>query len=88
MDLLNTSSIYSMTQVKRPNYIAFRKKCESIRKAYRLDDENYDAVDWIMDELRQAKYKLVSFVKEATASEQFKETGKELFEIIVKVIVK
>ena len=47
-----------------------------------------DAVDWIMDELRQAKYKLVSFVKEATASEQFKETGKELFEIIVKVIVK
>ena len=47
-----------------------------------------DAVDWIMDELRQAKYKLVSFVKEATASEQFKETGKELFEVIVKVIVK
>ena len=65
---------------------SFHKKCESIRKAYRLDDEDCDAVDRIMDELRQAKNKLVSFVKEAVASEQFKEIGKELFEIIVKVI--
>ena len=55
-------------------------------KAYKLDDKEYDAVDEIMDELRQAKNKLVSFVKEAVASEQFKEIGKELFEIIVKVI--
>ena len=39
-----------------------------------------------MDELRQAKNKLVSFVKEAVASEQFKEIGKELFEIIEEVI--
>ena len=75
-----------MAQVQRPNYIAFIKKCESIRKAYRLNDEDYDAVDGIMDELRQAKNKLVSFVKEAVASEQFRETRKELFEIIVKVI--
>ena len=65
---------------------SFYEKCESIRKAYRLDDEDFDAVDGIMDELRQAKNKLVSFVKEAVASEQFKEIGKELFEIIVKVI--
>ena len=41
-----------------------------------------------MDELRQVKNKLLSFVKKATAREQFKETGKELFEIIVKVIAK
>ena len=39
-----------------------------------------------MDELRQAKSKLVPFVEEAIASEQFKEIGKELFEIIVKLI--
>ena len=65
---------------------SFYKKCESIRKAYRLDDEDCDAVDGIMDELRQAKNKLVSFVKEAVASEQFKEIRKELFEIIVEVI--
>ena len=32
--------------------------------------------------------KLVSFVKEAVASEQFKEIGKGLFEIIVAVIRK
>ena len=34
---------------------SFHKKCESIRKAYRLDDEDYNAEDEIMDELRQAK---------------------------------
>ena len=65
---------------------SFHKKCESIRKVHRLDDEDYDAVQGIMNELRQAKNKLVSFVKEAVASEQFKEIGKELFEIIVEVI--
>ena len=65
---------------------SFYKKCESIRKAYRLDDEDCDVVDGIMDKLRQAKNKLVSFVKKAVASEQFKEIRKELFKIIVKVI--
>ena len=49
----------------------FHKKCENIRQAYRLNDEDYDAVDGTMDELRQAKNKLVSFVKEAVASEHF-----------------
>ena len=39
-----------------------------------------------MDELRQAKNKFVCFVKEVVASEQSKETGKHLFEIIVEVI--
>ena len=39
-----------------------------------------------MNELRQAKNKLVSFVKKAVAREQFKEIRKELFEIIVEVI--
>ena len=39
-----------------------------------------------MDKLRQAKNKFISFVKEAVASKQFKETGKVLFEIIVEVI--
>ena len=65
---------------------SFHKKCESIRKAYRLDDEDYDAMDGIIDKLRQAKNKFISFVKEAIAREQFKEIGKELFEIIVEVI--
>ena len=52
---------------------SFHKKCESIRKAYRLDDEDYDAEDEIRDELRQAKNKLVSIAKEGLASKQFKE---------------
>ena len=43
-------------------------------------------MDGIIDELIQAKNKLVSFVREAVASEQFKGIRKELFEIIVKVI--
>ena len=65
---------------------SFHKKCESIRKAHRLGDEDYDAVEGIMNKLRQAKNKLVSFVNEAVAREQFKEIRKELFEIIVEVI--
>ena len=65
---------------------SLHKKRESIRKAYRLDDKDYDTVDRIMDKLRQAKNKLVLFVKEAVGSKQFKGIRKELFEIIVQVI--
>ena len=65
---------------------SFHKNCESISKTYWLNDQDYDAVDGIMDELRHAKNKLVSFLKEAAASDQFKEIEKELFEIIVEVI--
>ena len=39
-----------------------------------------------MDELRQAKNKFVSLAKGAVVSEQFKQIGKELSEIIVEVI--
>ena len=39
-----------------------------------------------MDELRQAKNKLVSLAKRAVVSEQFKQIGKEVSEIIVEVI--
>ena len=63
---------------------SFHKKCESISKTYWLNDEDYDAVDGIMVELRHAKNKLVSFL--FVASNQFKEIEKELFEIIVEVI--
>ena len=63
---------------------SFHKKCESISKKYWLNDEDYDAVDGIMVELRHAKNKLVSFL--FVASDQFKEIEKELFEIIVEVI--
>ena len=37
---------------------SFHKNCESIRKAYSVDEEDCDAVDGIMDELRQAKISL------------------------------
>ena len=50
MNLLNASSIYTMALVKIPNYRAFIKKSGSIIKAYRLNDEDYEAVDGIMDE--------------------------------------
>ena len=39
-----------------------------------------------MDELRQAKNKLVSLAKRAVVSEQFKQIGKEVSGIIVEVI--
>ena len=73
---------------KETELYSFHKKYESVRKAYRLDDEDYDTEDGIMDKLRETKNKIVSFIKEAGASDQFKEIGKELFEIIVEVIRK
>ena len=65
---------------------SFHKKYESVRKSYRLDDEDYEAVDRIMDKIRLVKNKLVSFVKEAIASKQFNKIKEELFEIIVEII--
>lgn len=60
------------------------KKCESVRNAYR--EEDYDTADGIVDELKQAKDKLVCFVRKAANNEHFKQIGKEPFELIVDII--
>ena len=60
------------------------KKCKNIRNAYK--EEDYDAVDGIVNELKQVKNKLVSFVREAANNKHFKQIGKELFDLIVDVI--
>ena len=49
-------------------------------------EEDYDAVDGFMDELKQTKNRLVAFVRKATNNKQFKQIGKELFSLIVEVI--
>ena len=47
----------------------------------------YDSVDGIINQITKAKNKLVSFAKEATEiDERFKAVGKQLFELIFKVI--
>ena len=70
MNLLNVSSIYMMAQVKRPSCIAFIKNVKALEK-HAGSMMKMDVVDGIMDELRQAENKLVSFAKEAVASEQY-----------------
>ena len=48
---------------------------------------DYDSVDGIINQITKAKNKLVSFAKEATEiDERFKAVGKQLFELIFRVI--
>ena len=60
------------------------KKYELIRNAYQ--EEDYDDVDGFVDGLKQAKNRLVAFVRKAANKKQFKQTRKELFPLIVEVI--
>ena len=53
---------------------SFHKKCESIRKAYKLDDKDYDAVNGIMDELRQAKNKLFLLLRKPLQANSLKKS--------------
>ena len=46
-------------------------------------EEDYDAVDGILDDIKQAKNKLILFDKKATANEQFKQIGKDMFKLIL-----
>ena len=48
---------------------------------------DYDSVDGIINQITKAKNKLVSFAKEATEIDEiFKAVGKQLFELIFRVI--
>ena len=62
------------------------KKCIKIQKTYKQDQEDYDKVDGLMDELKKAKNWMVSFIKKAAGNEQYKQNGKQLFRIIVNSI--
>ena len=50
------------------------------------DQEDYDEVDDLVDELKKTKNWMVSFIKEAVGNEQCRQIGKQLFRIIVNAI--
>ena len=58
---------------KETDIIVINKKCQSIMKAYK--EKDYDVVDGIVDDLKQAKNKMISFAKKAAAHEQLKRIG-------------
>ena len=55
---------------KEIDIIVINKKFQSIMKTYK--EEDYDIVDGIVDDLKQAKNKMILFAKKASANEQFK----------------
>ena len=58
---------------KETDIIVINKKCQSIMKAYK--EKGYDVVDGIVDDLKQAINKMISFAKKAAAHEQLKRIG-------------
>ena len=73
--------------IEDKNVLTINRKYHKIRKAYGNDKVDYDSVDEIIDQITKAKNKLESFAKEATEiDERFKAVGKQLFELIFKVI--
>ena len=61
-------------------------KCIKLQKMCKEDQEDYDEVDGLVDELKKAKNWMVSFIKEAVGNEQYRQIGKQLFRIIVAAI--
>ena len=62
------------------------KKCIKLQNTCKEDQEDYDEVDGLVDELKKAKNWMVSFIKEAVGNEQYRQIGKQLFRIIVNAI--
>ena len=62
------------------------KKCIKLQNTCMEDQEDYDEVDGLVDELKKAKNWMVSFIKEADGNEQYRQIGKQLFRIIVNAI--
>ena len=73
--------------IQDKNVLTINKKYQKIRKAYRNDEVDSDSVDGIIEQITKTKNKLASFAREATEiDERFKAVGKQLFELIFKVI--
>ena len=62
------------------------KKCIKLQNTCMEDQEDYDEVGGLVDELKKAKNWMVSFIKEAVGNEQYRQIGKQLFRIIVNAI--
>ena len=60
------------------------KKLLKIRKSCEEVEVDCDCVDGVIDELKKAKDRLVAFVKNAAANQQFQEAGKQLFEVVLE----
>ena len=59
------------------------KTCKNVRNAQK--EEDHDAVDGIVDKVKQVKNKLVCFVRKAANNKYFEQIGIELFHLIVDV---
>ena len=62
------------------------KKCIKLQNTCKEDQEDYDEMDGLVDELKKAKNWMVSFIKEAVGNEQYRQIGKQLFRITVNAI--
>ena len=73
-----------ITLHNKTDIVVTDKKCQKVMNACK--EEDYDVVDGILDDIKQAKNNLILFAKKAAAKEQFKQIGKEMFKLIFKII--
>ena len=59
---------------------------DKITNYYEQEEEDYDAVDGIGDNLKFIRKKLARLVKEISTNETFNHVGKELSKALIKVI--
>ena len=79
-------TMYKEEVAKETDNRVISKKCIKIQNSYKEDQEDYDEVDGLMDELKKAKNWMISIIKDAVGNKQYRKIGKQLFRIIVNAI--
>ena len=85
-NFVNCLQIMYKEVAKETDNRVISKKCIKLQSTCKEDQEDYDEVDGLVDELKNAKNWMVSFIKEAVGHEQYRQIGKQLFRIIVNAI--
>ena len=71
---------------KDSNWLVIQKKLDKITNYYEQEEEDYDAVDGIGNNLKFIPKKLARLVKEISTNETFNHIGKELSKALIKII--
>ena len=71
---------------KGSNWLVIPKKLDKITKYYEQEEEDYDSVDGIVDNLKFIQKNLARLVKEISTNETFNHVGKELSKALIEII--
>ena len=85
-DFVNCLQTMYKEVAKETDNRVISKKCIKLQNTCKQDQEDYDEVDGLADELKKAQNWMVSFIKEAAVNKQYRQIGKQLLRIIVNAI--